>query len=287
MLKALTSKWVQSQVKATSDKKSALVAQRRIPVVGASVYPNATEKPLKATHIARVEFLSERLRRVNRLKALRDINEVRRAIAGIDLSLEDNSYNLLDASIRAAAAGATINEITASITVPGDHSPNVEALRGKRLAAPFEELRQNARVYENEHGKAPSAYMIPMGPLAFRRARADFVIGFLGAGGIQCEEPSAFKTTEEAIEAVTSVDQKLFVVCSDDPSYPEIVPPIAKAIKAAKKNAVVYVAGYPADAIDSLKESGVDGFIHIKANAIDTLNEIQSKLEISDVKVGA
>jgi methylmalonyl-CoA mutase len=42
----------------------------------------------------------------------------------------------------------------------------------------------------------------------------------------------------------------------------------------------VVVAGYPKEIIDSLKAAGVDEFIHVRTNVLDTLYTFQQKLGV-------
>src|SRR5690606_28803326 len=144
----------------------------------------------------------------------------------------------------------------------------------ERMAVPFERLRERAASYAEQVGAPPKAFLITMGPLGMRRARADFSAGFLGAGGFNVEEPAAFKDPIEGANAAVKSGAKLVVICSDDPSYPQIAPVIAKTIKAQSSGILVYVAGYPQESIDELTKAGVDGFIHIKADVVQTLGDI-------------
>jgi len=65
------------------------------------------------------------------------------------------------------------------------------------------------------------------------------------------------------------------VLCSSDDAYSEMVPVVQKALK---KQSVIVVAGYPADSVDALRNEGIEHFIHIKSNLIETLKEFNSIL---------
>jgi methylmalonyl-CoA mutase len=58
------------------------------------------------------------------------------------------------------------------------------------------------------------------------------------------------------------------------------VPALAKAVKAAKPEVQIVLAGYPAD--EALKtaytEAGVDVFIHVRADVPATLNQLLTKV---------
>jgi methylmalonyl-CoA mutase len=88
-----------------------------------------------------------------------------------------------------------------------------------------------------------------------RTARANFALNFFGCAGFEIAESEEY--------AGTNAD--LIVLCSSDPEYV----PFAQEVCAAVKIPVV-VAGNPKDQIDALKAAGVQGFIHIASDAVET-----------------
>jgi methylmalonyl-CoA mutase len=63
------------------------------------------------------------------------------------------------------------------------------------------------------------------------------------------------------------------VICSSDKLYPEIVPALAAALKAAGARTVV-LAGNPGANEQAWRTAGVDRFIFIKCDVLATLREI-------------
>ncbi len=57
-------------------------------------------------------------------------------------------------------------------------------------------------------------------------------------------------------------------ICSTDETYPELVPPLVAAIKAAAPGTVVILAGRPAEQVEALRAAGVDEFIYFGADAL-------------------
>ena len=69
---------------------------------------------------------------------------------------------------------------------------------------------------------------------------------------------------------------EIAVICSTDATYPEVVPPLARAIKAQAPKMGVYLAGEPAPELkDAYVEAGVDGFISVRSNCLETLSGFQ------------
>ena len=76
-------------------------------------------------------------------------------------------------------------------------------------------------------------------------------------------------------------DADVAVICSTDDTYPELVPEIARAIKAAKSNMPIVLAGLPREEalVQSFRDAGVDEFIHVRANVPEVLGRLLTALE--------
>ena len=90
--------------------------------------------------------------------------------------------------------------------------------------------------------------------------------------------PKGFAGPDEAAKAAVESGAPVVVICSTDDTYPEIVPAFTKAVKAAKPETLVLLAGYPTEHIESFKQAGVDDFIHVRANCHDLLANLQAKV---------
>jgi methylmalonyl-CoA mutase len=93
--------------------------------------------------------------------------------------------------------------------------------------------------------------------------------------------PAGFKSPAEAAEAFAASKARVAVICSVDDNYPTLVPPLLAALRAKKSDAIVVLAGYPADQIEVHKQSGVNEFIHVRADAFEVLSKIHAQLGIA------
>ncbi len=141
-----------------------------------------------------------------------------------------------------------------------------------RAASEFEALR-----LQTEHsGKRPKAFMLTIGNLAMRQARAQFSCNFLACAGYQVIDNLGFNTVEEGIEAAMKAQADIVVICSSDDEYAEYAIP---AFNALNNRAIFIVAGAPA-CMDDLKAAGIENFIHVRCNVLETLKEYNEKLGI-------
>jgi methylmalonyl-CoA mutase len=149
---------------------------------------------------------------------------------------------------------------------------NLSPLNMDRAASEFEELR----LQTEESGKRPKAFMLTIGNLAMRQARAQFSCNFLACAGYQVIDNLGFPTVEEGVEAAKKAGADIIVLCSSDDEYAEYAIP---AYKLVGDSALFIVAGAPA-CMEDLKAAGIENFIHVRVNVLDTLRDFNKKLGI-------
>lgn len=156
----------------------------------------------------------------------------------------------------------------------GCHSQENEAmtLTAKRLGEEFEQLR----LATEESGRRPKAFMLTIGNLAMRQARAQFSCNFLATAGYEVIDNLGFKSVEEGVEAALKANADIVVICSSDDEYAEYAIP---AYNAVKDKAIFIVAGAPACS-EELQKAGIENFIHVRVNVLETLKALNAKLGI-------
>ena len=115
----------------------------------------------------------------------------------------------------------------------------IATLNFNRAASEFETLR----LQTERSGKRPKAFMLTIGNLAMRQARAQFSCNFLACAGYEVIDNLGFPTVEEGVEAAMKAGADIVVICSSDDEYAEYAVP---AFKALNGRAMFIVAGAPA-----------------------------------------
>ena len=85
---------------------------------------------------------------------------------------------------------------------------DVPALKASRLASDFETLRLTTEKAK----KVPVAFMLTIGNLAMRQARAQFSCNFLAAAGYQVIDNLGFKSVEEGVDAALAANADIVVL---------------------------------------------------------------------------
>ncbi|AZQ61812.1 hypothetical protein EI427_06045 [Flammeovirga pectinis] len=167
-----------------------------------------------------------------------------------------------------------------NITVTHDKVSKVELLQPQRATLQFENLRLKTEQYVHDGGARPKVFNALFGNLAMRKARSTFAMDFFGTAGFVSSE-QFYNSVEEAIEGAITSDADVIVICSSDQEYAESVEAFAKAFKSSDaKSKKLLLAGYPGDKEQDYLAAGIDGFVHVKTNAIQALKQFQSDLEI-------
>jgi methylmalonyl-CoA mutase len=164
---------------------------------------------------------------------------------------------------------------------PDTHS-KYRKLNLSRDAQPFEMLRLAMEQFIASGKKKPSVYLLTFGNPAMRKARVTFATNFFGCAGYEILEETTSQTIEDGVKAVLDAKAEMVVICSSDEEYAIIAPTVVQGIKKENSAIKVIVAGYPKEIVESLKMAGVDDFIHLHSNLIETLTKYHKMLGIID-----
>ena len=149
----------------------------------------------------------------------------------------------------------------------------IPALDFSRGASEFEALRMTTE----KSGKTPKVFMLTIGNLAMRLARSQFSANFFGCAGYKIIDNLGFDTVEAGVEAAVEAGAEIVVLCSSDDEYAELAP---AAYKALAGRAEFVVAGMPA-CMEDLKAVGIDQYVNVKSNVLETLKAFNVKLGIN------
>lgn len=148
----------------------------------------------------------------------------------------------------------------------------IKKLDFTRGSSEFEALR----LATEKSGKSPKVYLLKVGNVAFRQARAQFSANFFACAGYQIIENLGFKTVEEGIQDVLKQAPDMVVICASDDDYATMAP---EAFEKLNGKAIFVVAGAPA-CMENLKAKGISNFIHVRSNVLTELQNYNKQLGI-------
>ena len=147
-----------------------------------------------------------------------------------------------------------------------------KGINTSRLSSEFETLRLTTE----KAAKQPVAFMLTIGNLVWRQARAQFSCNFLASAGYKVIDNLGFATIEEGVDAALKAGADIVVLCSSDEEYAQYAIP---AYNCLAGKALFVVAGNP-ECAEELKAAGIENFIHVRVNQLETLKSFNQKLGI-------
>lgn len=207
------------------------------------------------------EYIQNEIDRVVQLKT-KDVKSRKSIIVGSNMYANPKEKDVFDKvkSVRGE------NQITSSIKL----------IKQFRPAMYFEELRVKGEKYSLVLGKKPKVFLMNIGTLKQYKPRADFSRAFFEIGGFDVIYNVGFKNGIEAATAFNQSDSDIFVICSTDETYQEIVPDVLKKIN---RPAIKILAGFPKEQVEMYKQNGIDEFIYLGCDTYSTLKSIYKKLD--------
>lgn len=143
---------------------------------------------------------------------------------------------------------------------PPAGAPKSAALAPRRLAEPFERLREESDAYLAASGHRPRIFLANLGSIAAFTARANFAKNFFEAGGVEAVFGPETESTTEIVNAYRESGAKLACICSSDRIYGDAAETAAIALKGA--GARLCLAGRPGELEERLRHAGVTEFIY-------------------------
>ena len=151
----------------------------------------------------------------------------------------------------------------------------VETIKLYRSARQVEALRYATDRFSAQN-KRPKAFMLTIGDLVFSKARAQFSSNFFAVAGYEVVDNNAFESVEAGVKAALEASADIVVICSSDDEYAGFAPQVYSQLKG---NAIFVVAGAPA-CTEELKAVGIENFINVKTNLLESLTGYNIKLGI-------
>ena len=156
---------------------------------------------------------------------------------------------------------------------------SVAPLTPRRLAEPFEKLRDASDAYLAKTGKRPQVFVAALRDLAVHAARATWIRNFLAAGGVEAIASEPLHNSADAGKAFAASGAAVACLCSTDKVYAELGEATAGVLKQAGAKQVL-LAGRPKAQEAALEAAGVDTFVFVGGDAIATLTKLHEVLGV-------
>ena len=164
-----------------------------------------------------------------------------------------------------------------------DEAADAAGLPIRRLAEPFEDLRDAADRHHAVTGDRLAVWIAALGPVAAHSARTSWTQNLLAAGGIEARGATGVDSPVAAAADFAMSGLAAAVVTGADDMYRLRGPATASALTEAGAAFVALACdrGTPAELLDDLRSAGVDEIWHNGIDAAAALERLHHKLGVA------
>jgi methylmalonyl-CoA mutase len=287
MTKAVDSGWAKLKIEASAAEKQARIDSGKDVIVGVNKYRLKKEDPIDILEVDNVKVRDSQIERLNRIKAERNADTVRAALLALTEAAQNGTGNLLDLSIQAMRARATVGEISDALeSAFGRHRADIQKVTGVYAAAydsaeGWDKLKGEIAAFADEAGRRPRVMIAKLGQDGHDRGAKVVATAFADLG-YDVDMGPLFQTPEECARQAIENDVHAVGVSTLAAGHKTLVPAIiAELKKQGADDIIVFVGGViPQQDYGALYDAGVKGIYGpgtpIPVSAKDVLEQIRA-----------
>ena len=232
---------------------------------------------------------ARQIEKLERLRAGRDQLACRRALDALTRCAETGEGNLLDLSLQAARARATVGEITSALEkVWGRHVAEIRSIAGvyaKEVGEPVSvrHARDLVEAFAAAEGRRPRILIAKMGQDGHDRGQKVIATAFADLG-FDVDIGALFQTPAEAAQQAVDNDVHIVGVSSLAAGHLTLVPELKRELEARDRGDIMIVVGgvVPPQDHDALLAAGAKAIFPpgtvIAEAAADLLGKLSAEL---------
>jgi methylmalonyl-CoA mutase len=258
-------------------------------VVGVNKYRPTEAEDIPVLKVDNSAVRTMQIAKLERLRAGRDQLACRRALEALTRCAETGQGNLLDLSLQAARARATVGEITSALEkVWGRHVAEIRSIAGvygKEVGQPMSvrRARDLVEAFAEAEGRRPRILIAKMGQDGHDRGQKVIATAFADLG-FDVDIGALFQTPGEAAQQAVDNDVHIVGVSSLAAGHLTLVPELRKELEARDRGDIMIVVGgvVPPQDYDALLAAGARAIFPpgtvIAEAAVDLLQKLSAEL---------
>ena len=263
-------------------------------VIGVNTFRLPVEDKLDVLRVDNDDVFRQQIAKLERLRAERNDDDVRRSLDAITHAAESGEGNLLELAVTAAHAKATVGEISDAMEKPwGRHQAVIrtisgvyrdEAGRGEGDAADGKvaKVLKATDEFEAEEGRRPRILVAKMGQDGHDRGQKVVVTAFADLG-FDVDVGPLFSTPEEVAQQAVDADVHVVGVSSLAAGHLTLLPALKAALAEQGRPDIMIVIGgvIPPDDVQTLLDMGAAAVFPpgtvIADSALDLLTRLREQ----------
>jgi len=290
MAKAIESGLPKLRIEESAARAQARIDSGQRTILGINRFPPSTPDDIPILAVDNAAVRQAQLARLAAIKEERDDDAVQQALHALTACAESGEGNLLDLSVRAARAKATVGEISLAMEkVFGRHRASVQTVSGVYRGEggvseeQVSEIDQRIERFVGQEGRRPRILVAKMGQDGHDRGQKVIATAFADLG-FDVDVGPLFQTPDETARQAVENDVHVVGVSSLAAGHLTLVPALRQALADEGREDILIVVGgvVPPDDVTRLHELGAaavygPGTVIAKA-AVDLLDRLLGEL---------
>ncbi len=290
MTKAVGSGWAKLKIEASAAEKQARIDAGRDVIVGVNKFKLNEHEAVDILEVDNHKVREQQVERLQKIRATRDVARVTTTLTALTECARSNKGNLLELSIDAIRARATVGEVSDALEqVFGRHRADIQKVTGVYAKAydsaeGWEQLKGEIAAFAKEQGRRPRVMIAKLGQDGHDRGSKVVATAFADLG-YDVDIGPLFQTPEECARQAIENDVHAVGVSTLAAGHKTLVPAIIQELKKqGADDIIVFVGGVvPQQDYEFLHAAGVKGIYGpgtpIPVSAKDVLEQIRASLK--------
>ena len=248
MTKAIELGLPKMRIEEAAAKRQANIDSGKEVIVGLNAYQSKESEDVDILEIDNNEVKKNQIQRIQKIKSIRNQHEVNQILNELSNSAKNNNGNLLEITIRAAKARATLGEISYALEKEfGRYKATVRSISGVYSKAIMDDIKYKealelAKEFENIVGRRPRILVAKMGQDGHDRGAKIVATSFADIG-FDVDIGSLFQTPSEVAKSAIENDVHIIGVSSLAAGHLTLIPELLLELKKLKREDIMIIIG--------------------------------------------
>ncbi len=248
MTKAVSAGMPKQRIEEAAARKQARIDRGDEQVVGVNVYQRDEEDTMEILDVDNAAVRDQQVARLKHIRATRDGAVYQAALEALRDAAASGHGNLLDLSVRASRARATVGEISDALESEYTrYKAQIRSITGVYGAvydgdAGFQKIRDDVSRFAKNEGRRPRMLVVKMGQDGHDRGAKIIATAFADIG-FDVDVGPLFQTPDEAARQAIENDVHVVGVSSQAAGHKTLVPQMIDALNALGGEDILVVCG--------------------------------------------
>ena len=264
MTVAVINGFPKSEIEISATKRQAKIDSGEQVIVGVNKYKSDEKEKVDVLDIDNKAVREEQIKKLNEIKQARNSKEVNKALQNLKKAAKENKGNLLDLTIVAIKARATVGEVSYALEeVYGRYGVKQDIIKDVYKSSyqneeDFKKVDIALSNFKNIAGENPKIFMAKLGQDGHDRGAKVIASAFTDIG-FSVEIGTLFQTPKEAVDLAIDLGVHVIGISSLAAGHKTLIPELIDELKKRQADDILVVCGgvIPAQDYQFLYDAGV------------------------------